>query len=69
MRTVSWLENLKVRDHSENLGVDEKIILERVKGNRYHSVFISPSSLRCAIGLTSQHVMTTSVHCLGFSLT
>jgi hypothetical protein len=24
-----WLENLKVRDHSEDLGIDRRIILER----------------------------------------
>jgi hypothetical protein len=30
MHTVFWLENLKGRDHSEDLDVDEKIILEWV---------------------------------------
>jgi len=28
MHTIFWLENLKRRDHSEDLEVDEKIILE-----------------------------------------
>jgi len=28
MHTVLWLENLKGRDHSEDLGVDGKIILK-----------------------------------------
>jgi hypothetical protein len=32
MRTISWLENLKERGHSENLGVDENIILELILG-------------------------------------
>jgi hypothetical protein len=32
MLTVSWVENLKERDHSEDLRVDEKIILEWVLG-------------------------------------
>jgi len=32
-RYNSWLENLKGRDHSEDLGEDEKIILEWILGN------------------------------------
>jgi hypothetical protein len=32
MHTVIWLENLKVRVHSEDLGVDGKIILEWILG-------------------------------------
>jgi hypothetical protein len=28
MHTIFWLENQKGRDHSENLGVDGRIILE-----------------------------------------
>jgi len=28
MHTVFWLENLKGRDHSEDLGVDGRVILE-----------------------------------------
>jgi hypothetical protein len=28
MHTMFWLENLKGRDHSEDLGVDRRIILE-----------------------------------------
>jgi hypothetical protein len=28
MRHTFWLENLKGRDHSEDLGIDRKIILE-----------------------------------------
>jgi hypothetical protein len=32
MYTVFWLENLKGRDHSEDLSVDGKIILERILG-------------------------------------
>jgi hypothetical protein len=27
MYTIFWLENLKGRDHSEDVGVDEKVIL------------------------------------------
>jgi hypothetical protein len=30
MHTVFWLENLKRRDHSEELGIDGRIILERI---------------------------------------
>jgi len=30
--TVFWLENPKVRDNSEDIGVDEKIILEWILG-------------------------------------
>jgi len=32
MHTVLWLENLKGRDHSEDLGVDGRKILERILG-------------------------------------
>jgi hypothetical protein len=28
MRTGFWLESLKRRDHSEDLGIDERIILK-----------------------------------------
>jgi len=31
MYTVFWFENLKGRDCSEDLGVDGKMILERIK--------------------------------------
>jgi hypothetical protein len=34
MHTTFWSENLKGIDHSEDLGVDGKIILEWVLGNR-----------------------------------
>jgi hypothetical protein len=32
MHTKFWSENLKGRDHSENLGKDWKIILKRILG-------------------------------------
>jgi len=32
VHTNIWLENLKERDHSENLGADGKIILELILG-------------------------------------
>jgi hypothetical protein len=32
MHTTFWLENLKGRDHLEDLDIDEKIILERILG-------------------------------------
>jgi hypothetical protein len=34
MRTVFWLENLKGRAHSEDLGIDGRIILQCISGNR-----------------------------------
>jgi hypothetical protein len=30
--TIFWLENLMGRDHSEDLGVERKIILDRILG-------------------------------------
>jgi hypothetical protein len=32
MKTEFWLENLKERDHSENLGIGESIILKWILG-------------------------------------
>jgi hypothetical protein len=32
MRTKFWLENLRGRDHLEDLGLDGKIILDRILG-------------------------------------
>jgi hypothetical protein len=34
MHTKFWLENLEVRDHSEDLGIGEKIILEWILGKQ-----------------------------------
>jgi hypothetical protein len=34
MHTIYWLENLKGRDHSEDLGIDGKIILEWILGKQ-----------------------------------
>jgi hypothetical protein len=34
MRTKFWSENLKGRDHSEDLGIDGKIILEWILGKQ-----------------------------------
>jgi hypothetical protein len=34
MHTVLWLENLKGRGHSEDLGVDGKIVLQLSYGTR-----------------------------------
>jgi len=35
VHTVFWLQNLKGGDHSKDLGVDGKIILEWVLGKKY----------------------------------
>jgi hypothetical protein len=32
MHTIFWLENPKCRDHSEDLGLDVNVILERILG-------------------------------------
>jgi hypothetical protein len=32
IHTVSWLKNLKGRTHQEDLGVDGKVVLERILG-------------------------------------
>jgi hypothetical protein len=32
IQTIFWLENLKGRDHSEDLGTDGKIIVECISG-------------------------------------
>jgi hypothetical protein len=32
MRTIFWLENLKVRENSEDLGIDRRMILECILG-------------------------------------
>jgi hypothetical protein len=32
MHKIFWLENLKGRDHSEDLSIDERIILEWIFG-------------------------------------
>jgi hypothetical protein len=32
MHTMFWLENLKARDHLEDLGIDGNIILEWILG-------------------------------------
>jgi hypothetical protein len=43
MLTIFWLENLKGRDHSEDLGVDGWIILEwilRKQGGKVQTGFV-----------------------------
>jgi hypothetical protein len=34
MHTKFWLENLKGRDYSEDLGINGNIIFELIEGNR-----------------------------------
>jgi hypothetical protein len=46
MQTLLWLKNLKGRDHSEELGVDGRIILEWLLGKwnvKLWTKFIWPS--------------------------
>jgi hypothetical protein len=38
MHTVFWLENLKGRDHTEDLSVDGRIILKRILQKRWENV-------------------------------
>jgi hypothetical protein len=45
MYTIIWLEFLKGRDHSEDLGVDGRIVLEWILGNRMGSCGLDESSL------------------------
>jgi hypothetical protein len=35
MHTVFWLENLSVRDHSDDLGVDGRILLGTLDGKMW----------------------------------
>jgi hypothetical protein len=46
MHTVIWLENLKERDHSEDGGVDGKIILKWILGKQSGKVWIEYIWLR-----------------------
>jgi hypothetical protein len=40
MRTKSWLRRLKGRDHSEDLGVDGRIIIKWILGKQVGRVWI-----------------------------
>jgi hypothetical protein len=43
MHTIFWLEKVKGRDHSEDLGIDGRIILEGIlgkEGGRLWHIFI-----------------------------
>jgi hypothetical protein len=46
MHTTFWLKNLKGKDHSEDLGVGGKIILERIFGKLGGKVWIGFICLR-----------------------
>jgi len=46
MHTVLWLENLKERDHSEDLGVDEKMVLKWIFGKISGNMWIGCIWLR-----------------------
>jgi hypothetical protein len=39
MHTKFWLENLKGRNHSEDLGIDGRIILELILGENSRKVW------------------------------
>jgi len=48
MHTKFWSENLKKRHHSEDLGVDGRIILERILGK--HGGEVWTGCMRLSIG-------------------
>jgi len=41
MHTIFWLEGLKGRHHSEDLGVDGRIILEWILGKQDRKIWIA----------------------------
>jgi len=49
MYTIFWLENLKGRDHSEELGIDGKIIIEWILGKKSGKVWTEGIWLRIGI--------------------
>jgi hypothetical protein len=52
MHTISWLESLKERDHSEDLEVDGKVITEWILGKQGEKVLTGFILLMIA---TSEH--------------
>jgi hypothetical protein len=56
MRTRSWSENLKVREHSEDVGVDSKIILEWISGKEGGKVWIG--CIWLSVGISGEMIRT-----------
>jgi hypothetical protein len=50
MHTVFWLENLKGRDHSEDIEVDGRIILEWILGKKGGNAWTEFIWLRIGFG-------------------
>jgi hypothetical protein len=46
MRTVFWFESLKGRDHLEDVGIDGRIILQRILGKQGGKLWIGCIWLR-----------------------
>jgi hypothetical protein len=59
--TKDWLENLRERDHLEDLGVDGRIILERILDKRGESCGLDSSAELGPVAGSYEHVMNLRV--------
>jgi len=55
MHTKFWSENLKERDHLEDLGVDGKVILEWICGKQGENMWAGLMWLRMAVVNTAMN--------------